>query len=199
MNWYKRSQKIPSDRWQYDENTMCDYYDEHDQYVLDQVYDFNDSQPGDRQPWRLIPAGRLKKIWRDTAKMGFVRDIKGIEMIERIIIENVRKVHANTILMGHTTHSPSEYLGDLTDNELTMNETDEHDYGDWASDDRGSWRISDYALGKLINGCMELMYAKTPEEKLTKIDWILNVIHMRSDIAGWFVEGGSQTLNELSA
>ena len=66
-------------------------------------------------------------------------------------------------------------------------------------DDKGAWRISDYALSKLVNGCMELMYAKTPEEKLMKIDWILNVIHMRSDIAGWFVEGGSQTLDELAS
>jgi len=196
MNWYKKAQKIPADQWQYDEDTMYDYYDEHDQNILDQVYDFNNSKSGDRQPWRLIPAKRLKKIWRDTAQMGFVRDEKGLKMIEDIIIENVRKVHANTILMGHTTHSPDAYLEDIGG---SMNETDEHDYGDWAADEKGSWRISDYALGKLINGCMELMYAKTPEEKLTKIDWILNVIHMRSDIAGWFVEGGSQTLNELSA
>ena len=195
MNWYKKAQKT-EDRWQWDEDTLQDYYEEHDENIRNQVYDFNESKPGDRQSWRVIPAGRLKKIWADHARMGFVRDIKGIEMMQDIIIENVRKAQANTMLMGHTTHSPNDWL---EENEMTMNETDEHDYSDWAVDDKGAWRISDYALGNLVNGALELIYAKTPEEKLAKIDWILNVIHMRSDIAAWFVEGGSRTLDELSS
>ena len=86
----------------------------------------------------------------------------------------------------------------LQDYEMTMNETDEHDYGDWATDDKGAWRISDYTLGDLVNGTLELMHAKTPEEKLQKIDFILNVVHQRSDIASWFVEGGIEGLDELS-
>ena len=97
--------------------------------------------------------------------------------------------------MGHTSTNPEEMLKDY---EMTMNETDEHDYGDWAVDDRGVWRISDYALGNLINGTLELMHVKTPEEKLQKIDFILNVVHQRSDIASWFVEGGSAGLDELT-
>lgn len=197
MNWYKRAQNTKKDQWQYDEDTAMDYYEEHDQNIIDQVVDFNQSKPGDQQSWRLIPAGRLKKIWMDTARMGFVRDVKGLEMIKDIVIENVRKIHANTILMGHTSHDPNQILDDYGG--VSMNETDEHDYGDWAIDDKGSWRISDYALSNLVNGTLELMHVKTPEEKLAKIDWILNLVHMRSDIAGWFVEGGSQTLDELSS
>ena len=116
-------------------------------------------------------------------------------MMEDIIVENVRKAHANTILMGRTPQSPTDLL---EENEMTMNETDEHSYGNWAVDDRGVWRISDYALSNLVNGALELIHAKTPEEKLQKIDWILNVVHQRSDIANWFVEGGTDTLDELS-
>ena len=123
-----------------------------------------------------------------------MRDARGIELIENIIIENVKKIQTNTILMGHTPHNPEHILQDY---EMTMNETDEHDYGDWAMDDKGAWRISDYALHNLVNGTLELMHAKTPEEKLVKIDFILNVVHMRSDIASWFVEGGSAGLDEL--
>jgi hypothetical protein len=195
MNWYKRAQNKKENRWQWDEDTMWNYYDDHDENIRDQVYNFNDSKPGSRQPWRLIPLPRVKKIWADYMRMGFVRDVKGIELIEAIIIENVRKIHANTILMGHITHNPEEYLQDY---DMTMNETDEHDYGDWATDDNGSWRISDYALDNLVNGTLELMHVKTPEEKLQKIDFILNVVHQRSDIASWFVQGGIAGLDELS-
>ena len=174
---------------------MLDYYEDHDTTVMEQISDFNNSVSGDRQPWRLIPLARLKKIWADYTRMGFVRDAKGIQLIEDIIVENVKKIQANTILMGHSTTNV-EYL--LQDYEMTVNETDEHDYGDWAMDDKGAWRISDYALSNLVNGTLELIHAKTPEEKMQKIDFILNVVHQRSDIASWFIEGGSQGLDALS-
>ncbi|MFW6008394.1 MAG: hypothetical protein ACOCP8_03920 [archaeon] len=194
MNWYKKAQK-ERERWEYNEDTMYDYYENHDETIMNQVSNFNESKPGDVQPWRLIPFQRLKKIWTDYMKLGFVRDVKGIELIEDIIVENVKKIHANTILMGHTSLSPellSEEYG------VELNESEEHDYGDWAVDNKGQWRISDYALGQLINGTLELMSAQSPEEKLTKIDFILNIVHRRSDIASWFVEGGEQALSELS-
>jgi len=195
MNWYKRLQANEEDRWQWDEDAMWDYYDEHDNHMMNQVREFNESKPGDRQPWRLIPLPRVKKIWADYIRMGFVRDTKGIQLIEDIIIENVRKIHANTIMMGHTMQDPEDIL---TDNEMTMNESDRHDYSDWAVDDNGVRRISDYALNNLVNGTLELMHVKTPEEKLQKIDFILNVVHQRSDIASWFVQGGIEGLDELS-
>ena len=174
---------------------MWNYYNDHDENIMGQVYDFNESKPGSRQPWRLIPLKRIKKIWADYIKMGFVRDINGLSLIEDIVIENVKKIHANTILMGHTTSHPDDILNDY---EMTMNETDEHDYSDWASDEAGAWRISDFALDNLVNGVLELMHVKTPEEKLQKIDFILNVVHQRSNIASWFVEGGIKGLDELS-
>jgi len=40
--------------------------------------------------------------------------------------------------------------------------------------------------------------AKSPEEKLVLLDQMLNVVHRRSDIANWFVEGGSHALSQLS-
>ena len=123
MNWYKRSQNTKEEQWQWDENTMYDYYDTQDETMIGQVQDFNDSKPGERQYWKLIPAGRLKKIWMDTAQMGFVRDVKGLKMIEDIVIENVRKIQSNTVLMGHTTHDPVRMLEDY---EMTIFEDEGH-------------------------------------------------------------------------
>jgi hypothetical protein len=195
MNWYKKAQQNNSqERWQYDDETAENYYEDHDSHMVEQVRNFNDSKPGSRQPWRLIPLNRLKKIWAEYMTLGFVRDVKGVELIEDIILENVKKIHANTILMGHTTQN-HQYI--LDEYETTMNETREHDYGDWATDDKGAWRISDYALGNLVNGAMEMMHAKTPEAKVPKIDFILNLVHQRSDIASWFVEGGISGLDSL--
>jgi len=58
--------------------------------------------------------------------------------------------------------------------------------------------ISDYGLKPLEDLLVELLRASTPEEKLLIIDRMLNVVHQRSDIADWFVEGGSHALGQLS-
>jgi hypothetical protein len=58
--------------------------------------------------------------------------------------------------------------------------------------------ISDYGLKPLEDLLFELLRAGSPEEKLLIIDRMLNVVHQRSDIADWFVEGGSSSLSQLS-
>lgn len=42
------------------------------------------------------------------------------------------------------------------------------------------------------------MTADTDEEILYAIDKFLNVIHMRSDLSAWFVEGGQKTLLDIA-
>ena len=59
--------------------------------------------------------------------------------------------------------------------------------------------ISDYGLDPLLKLQSELLRSTTPEEKLLIIDRMLNVVHQRSDIAEWFVEGGSKALSQLSS
>jgi len=44
----------------------------------------------------------------------------------------------------------------------------------------------------------ELTQTTEAEQKIPIIDKMLNVVHQRSDIAAWFVEGGSQALSQLS-
>ena len=50
----------------------------------------------------------------------------------------------------------------------------------------------------LVTKLHELRRLETPELRLAKIDEMLNIVHTRSDIAGWFVEGGSGSLSQLS-
>jgi len=58
--------------------------------------------------------------------------------------------------------------------------------------------ISDYGLRPLEELLVQLLRANGAEEKLPIIDRMLNVVHQRSDIASWFVEGGSHALAQLS-
>jgi hypothetical protein len=62
----------------------------------------------------------------------------------------------------------------------------------------GQARISDYGLKPLFKLLEKLRKEKSPEKKLVIMDNMLNVIHMRSDIASWFLQGGSSALSQLS-
>lgn len=73
------------------------------------------------------------------------------------------------------------------------------DFHDWTVDADGNDIMSDYGLSPLLKYLRELKEkSKTPEEKIVVIDKMLNVVHQRSDLASWFVKGGSQALSQLS-
>lgn len=68
--------------------------------------------------------------------------------------------------------------------------------------DSGHARISDFALegkGRLNELCLELMSTTDSYDKVIIVDKMLNVVHQRSDLASWFVRGGSNALSDLSA
>ncbi len=62
----------------------------------------------------------------------------------------------------------------------------------------GQAYISDYGLKPLVTLAYELSRTTEPEKKVPVIDKMLNVVHQRSDMAGWFVQGGSRALSQLS-
>lgn len=145
-----------------------------------------------RQSWKLIQFSRLKKIWEDYVKYGHVRDTRGLDDIEDILKKNTLKIYSNTLLCGHTRTDPSEYFEDygVDDNDSK--------FFDFLEAPNGQLRISDYATDKLMNKLAALRKAKSYEEKLLLIDQMLNIVHQRSDLASWFIEGGSRALATLS-
>lgn len=177
------------------EDAAENYYEHHDSVISDVVNEFNNSKPGEVQSWRRVPLPRIKKIWMDFANLGFVRDITGLEMISEIVIENIQKIHVNTILMNHTEIGGDEVLDEMG---LHLNESEDWEFNDWCVDENGAWRISDNALSRLTQGALNIAMAKTPEQKLVELDKVFNIVHQRSDIASWFVEGGVSALSELS-
>lgn len=147
-----------------------------------------------RQPWRVFPAGRLERIWSEAAE-GFVRDTKGLDSLADLVIENVLRLQFNTEIAGHTALSTEDALEDWPEI------SDRQDaFVDWAIDDgKGGWRISDYGLDKLFGLVDRILEAEEPLARVTLLDQALNIMHQRSDLSSWFIEGGTQTLNGLSA
>ena len=158
------------------------------------------NDPNYRMEWDVVPAARLIKIWNDYMNTGFVRDEKGINMIAEIVLTNIAKLNVNTILCGHSEQDPVAYADDVMGGEGEEELPEDYFYIDGAffDDEKGALRISDYALKPLSQDEWKLRRAKTAEEKLQILDHILNIIHCRSDLSSWFVQGGRATLNRLA-
>lgn len=159
------------------------------------IEEFSESKPGDRQAWAVAPYARVKKIWTDFSKTGFVRDSKGIDRIAQLVMNNIAKVYANTRLMDHTQESHGDILADSGDEDLIPRM--EYEFPDFATDANGQYRLSDYAMDKLMEDAVAIFIAKTDAAKLLAVDTALNRVHQRSDIAGWFIEGGWENLTDL--
>lgn len=159
-----------------------------------------------RQKWNLVSKSKLNKVWKSFAKYGSVRNEDDLEDILSDVTTNVAKIAVNTTLLGHTQDSPERYVQEMLERG-DRDVPDAADIGkiieelvdsDFATDDKGAWRLSDYGMDKMRNYSIEALAAETPEEKIVAVDKILNVVHQRSDLASWFVEGGSNSLSELS-
>jgi hypothetical protein len=263
---------------EYDNDTDWSYYEREEEreeeIKLEIMEDFlykNNPNFTKHVPWTVVPFPRLKKIWEDYMYKGFVRDTRGLEMIEEIMVDNTRRVNIFTALAGHTQWGDQETLdenigywvkeqincllpltGKVNTNQLEIpfnnpkqghvkkepvpdpepckvqihpfaqkiynEEYDEDtmsrenfcellyekmtarffDYYMWDSEGIKGGFISDYGLEPLIKLVRQLHATTSPEEKLVLIDQMLNVVHQRSDIANWFVEGGSRALAQLS-
>ena len=246
------------------------YYDREDEIKHWMFNDFlykNTPDFSKKIPWSLVPFPRLKKIWEDYIRTGIVRDSKGIEMIEDIMISNALKINIITELAGHTSYSHEddfeENIGYWVDEQIncilpekqidtsqleipfndptkgnvkkepvkiepcnvqihpftqeifdedfnpeSMNKADfrgmlydkmKDKFFDYVEDPKtGHLYISDYGLKPLVSLSYELSRTTEPEQKVGIIDKMLNVAHQRSDMAAWFVQGGSQALSQLS-
>lgn len=147
--------------------------------------------------WRTIPAARLIKVWNDFGKMGIVRDEKGLDMMKRIMLNNIVRLSVTTELSGHTPHDPKdsiERMGYKNEIDLDNPEIEERFYDFLTDEETGGWLLSDYGLKPLQKLYSPIYNEKSPEKLVYLMDKALNIVHQRSDLAAWFVEGGTQTL-----
>lgn len=147
----------------------------------------------DAAPWRVVPAEKLKRVWQTAAELGFVRDEKGLLSIRDRFVENFLRLSVNTAISGHATYGYREVLEDHFDGDEEI-ET----FVSWAVECETGWRLSDYGIDKLFILCAAMSETTESAEILMLCDLIMNVAHQRSDLASWFVAGGTRTLSELA-
>lgn len=159
-----------------------------------------------------INANRLAKIWLDFGKTGVVRDVKGLYNIIKQFGIALAKLDVSTELLGHTETDPKYGLESAGVHPRQIGyDVDEWDevedfyddpafykFSDFLVDENGSWYLSDYGLKPLHNFYHKALITDKPEDMIYAIDKALNVIHARSDLASWFVEGGADTLNKIA-
>jgi hypothetical protein len=150
---------------------------------------------GSKMSWSVVPFGRLRKIWEDYAKFGFVRDEAGLNQIYIQILRNLARIQAATDLAGHGTMEVNDIVTERGFKPIADDNTDF--YFEFINTAYGT-PISDFGLPQLWNLAEKLTSAKTSEEKLVAIDRMLNVVHQRGDLAALFVEGGIPSLSQLS-
>lgn len=143
----------------------------------------------------VVPAAKLKKIWLDFGRTGVVRDEKGMDRIATRVLDNIALLYVTTLLSGHTQHSPDDHLEDRGYGDI---DTNDDRFLEFLTEEGGGYLLSDYGLPLLQAAYPLILRAKTAEEQLYAVDKALNVIHQRSDLAAWFVEGGSRTLMQVA-
>lgn len=186
--WAKGFWEPGGGAWEY-------YMELYDKAVTDVWFGAKEAGPDDRYPWEPIPLSRMRKIWKQYTDSGEVLDEKGLDSIGQNLVEKIATLDAMTDLAGHGEIHPKEILERVE--EEYDEETDEK-LGDYILDEHGSWRISDSALNAgLRTLAMLIIESSNAEEKLQFVDRILNVVHPRSDMARWFVEGGREGLDVL--
>lgn len=160
-------------------------------------------EKGTRPRWKTVPAALLKTLWASTERYGFIQNTKGLESIAQLFFWNTAWLYVNTEIAGHTDDGGSvdtvldRYYGGEVPEEWTAERKDA--FTSFVIDYEDGWRISDYGLPRLVVLACLLKDCSSAEETFMVCDAMLNVAHQRSDLASWFVEGGSYTLSEVSA
>lgn len=180
----------------YSDDALYLYYEKLDEKLYDIIKEFKNSKEGQTIKWFPMNISRLSKIWRDYSKFGVVRDERGIDDIIDNFVDKIITIDINTTLMGHSTIDPIDFLNDEGIEDIT--EEDLERMSDFLVDKNGQLIISDYGLNKLKDLAAKLLDSKPYEEKLLLLDQVLNVVHQRSDLASYFVQGGRVALDNLS-
>lgn len=200
-------------------NEKKDYYDYWDE-ISDSTYnilsEFYDDKKAGRtsKKWRVIPKEQYKNALIEFVKTGeFVRfPDKYIFQWGKICRENIISINVITQLAGHTQNFDlekfCEYFGyEDGDEEYEYYESDymhcyekleEDGFYDWCTLPDGSDAWSDFGLDPLLALLPDLEESTSADKKIVVINKILDVNHQRGDLASAFIDGGNETLSEIS-
>jgi len=243
------------------DDALYSYWDGFEKIKKEIVEDFlyeNNDDFSKEISWRVIPYSPLKRIWEDFVKTGEVRNVRGLERIERIAIRNTLLIDVITNFSGHVDMRQSddyleESVKEFVEEQIRCYFQKPDDLDQLEMDfETGGYKkktpqfqpctvipfikefiednydtdnvdieklqgglydkvmekffdnyiaegyITDYGLKPLRTLATELYRENDPKKKLVLIDKILNVTHQTSDLAAWFIQGGTNSLDDLS-
>jgi hypothetical protein len=155
---------------------------------------------------RRIPKAALVKVWGEYAKYGRDPDPELVDKLCMMMVKGIAVLSVCTRLQGHTDDGSDHYsvFKDTFswEREETYQRVNEDDLYAYLVVDIGFHNRSDTIsmwsdfgvrpLQALVPGLLSDHF--TPVQRMRVLDQALNVVHQRSDLAAFFVEGGSQTL-----
>jgi len=197
MSWEEAVHMMRSDLRgiRYSVEEMEDFMERRNRAVSMIVDGFR-TRPSEGLRFSLVPAARLKKVWLDYGRMGEVRDEKGLDRIAKTVLDNIAMLDATNALSGHSQEDPASVLEGAGFDDVDPSDDAFQQY--ITDPDSGAWYVSDYGLPYLHGAYALILRAETPEERLLAVDKALNVVHQRSDLSAWFVEGGEKTLMKVA-
>lgn len=185
-------------RFSPDEAPMFHFVEQYDEALLGIVNQFKQSKKGQHYRWPAVNADDLANVWLEYGKRGALSEasVTKLEKLKAQTLLNIARLRVTTELMGHSQLNPAEVLEnagfDFTEKQIER-------LGDFLTTKQGSYMLSDYGLPKVEKLYDPLFNAKTPDEIISVMDRILNVVHQRSDFAEFFVQGGTKTLDRIAS
>ena len=176
---------------------MYDYFELVQYHIADIVGSF---KYGEKLTWNPVPINRLKPVYTHFVTRNYLdhRDIKAIHAVLKDVISNVARLNASTQLCGHDVHTLEDLFNEAGEYTL-KDETEEEKFYDFMEID-GKSPISDYGLPQLHKIIEQIpAQANNPTQLLVLLDQMLNVVHQRNDLASFLIQGGTETLLELSS
>ena len=199
------NQELPFKAYLREHFDAHDYHERLDRMKFRMIDQFLANPDG---KWRLIkvPANRTKRIWLEFGKRGTISDLNGLDKIAEALTDGILSLRVATQLQGHTDDGMGyhEMFDEVMewDEEETNRNVDQEKLYEWLVVDLGGGRtmdfLSDYGLAPLERLLPKIMDEEKPEERLYAIDRAFNIIHQRSDLCAFFIEGGTKTLLEIA-
>lgn len=189
-----------------DDSDLYDIYEDYQPYNILEKFEYNKNE----NIWfPLIKPTEYKQALTEFMKMGeIVRfpENKIKKWIE-IIFKNTMILDSMTALARHTQWFPYEEcrnaypeLENVSEDDFSIFSEflDKKGFYDWCKLPDGSDAWSDYGISPLLKILDEYQPNMSASQMLVLVNRCLDVWHQRGDLASAFIEGGSQSLTQIS-
>ena len=186
-----------------------DYYEVRDEVLMDLLCSLRNEKK-ERIKLQKVKPMQYKRALMEFTKFGYLMrfPVKQVMKWKNLLLHNTMMLDIVTELFGHTEYFPyDEYYDFVCDEGVERN----HNFSDAIDnlvekgiDDlvphfsNGADLISDYGLKPLLKLSQELLPLEDPNEIIVVMNKMLDVSHQRSDLSELFIEGGSESLYNIS-